>query len=157
MSLRPHHREGGICEANSKTKAPRTLVRAPRQLPAELDGDAEALAALGVYDVIIGRADIGDAELWQAVVTLGGRGFAYSYCWMLEPHATELEARAAVVHFLHGVVQAQTETIRRWPPLKLPDEMGSAVYRAQRDAFRDGLDRAWPNGDWRAFRRGHDP
>ena len=129
----------------------------PRELPPELDDDAEALAALGVYDVIIGRADIGDSELWQAVVTLGGRGFAYSYCWMLAPQATELEARAAVVCFLRGVVQAHAVTIDRWPPLQLPDDLRSEVYRAQRDAFRDGLDRAWPNGDWRAFRRGHDP
>lgn len=128
----------------------------PRELPSELSDEAEALAALGVYDVIIGRADIADQELWQAVVALGGRGFAFSYCWTLEPQATEEHARAAAVCFLRGVVQAHTESIERWPPLQVPDNMRSELYRAQRDAFRDGLDRAWPNGQWRAVRRGHD-
>jgi len=129
----------------------------PRELPSELNDDAEALAALGVYDVIIGRADIAGRELWQAVVALGGRGFAYSYCWMLEPQAAEADARAAVVCFLRGVVQAHTDSVERWPPLRLADGVRSEVLRAQREAFRDGLERAWPKGAWRAFRRGHDP
>lgn len=128
----------------------------PRQLPRDLDQDADVLATLGVYDVIIGRAAIGDEELWQAVVTLGGRGYAYSYCWMLEPRATAADARGAAVCFLHGLVAAHDETIERWPPVRFPGHSPADVYRAQQEAYRDGLERAWPDvaGHWRAFGRG---